>query len=293
MDKGRKKRFTDRRDGRRLRTLSPINALMPYLMKKKNDANNYFKDTVDIYEAEKFLRWKRTHGYPGMGFLHIFIASYIRVTAQYPAINRFVSGQRIFARNKIECIMMVKREMKALSEETSIKVAFEPTDSITEVYRKMNAEIEKVKKEGDATETDDAAIMLMKLPRLIRKFLVFILDILDYFDLVPKSLVSASPFHGSIVITDLGSIGLPALYHHLYNFGNVPLFISFGTKRKTYEPRKDGSFAERRYMDYTLVLDERICDGFYFSQVFRMFNSILRKPQMLDQPPEVILEDVE
>jgi len=289
----RKKRFSDRRDGRRLRTLSSINELMPYLMKKKNDANNSFKDTVEINETEKFLRWKRTHGYPGMGFLHIFIASYIRVAAQYPAINRFVSGQRIYARNNIECLMMIKREMKAVSEETSIKVIFEPTDTISDVYNKMNAEIEKVRNEGDVTETDDAAKMLMKFPRLILKFLVFILEIMDYFDIVPKSLLSASPFHGSIVITDLGSIGLPALYHHLYNFGNVPIFISFGTKRKVYAPGKDGTFSERRYMDYTMVLDERICDGFYFSQIFRMFNSILRKPQMLDEAPETVLEDVE
>ena len=293
MDAKKKKRFTDRRDGRRLRTLSSINALMPYLMKKKNDANNYFRDTVEINETEKFLRWKRTHGYPGMGFLHIVIASYIRVAAQYPAINRFVSGQRIFARNNIECIMMIKREMKAEAEETSIKVVFEPTDTITEVYQKMNAEIERVRNGGADTETDDAAKMLMKFPRLILKFLVFILDIFDYFDILPKSLLSASPFHGSIVITDLGSIGLPALYHHLYNFGNVPLFISFGTKRKAYEPDKDGVFSEHRYMDYTLVLDERICDGFYFSQIFRMFNSIIRKPQLLDEAPETVLEDVE
>lgn len=289
----RKKRFTDRRDGRRLRTLSPINALMPYLMKKKNDANNCFKGTVDIGEAERFLRLKRAGGYPGIGLLHLFIASYIRVAAQYPAINRFVSGQRIYSRNNIECVMTIKREMKATSEETSIKIIFEPADSITDVYNKMKAEIEKVKNESDATDADDAAIMLMKLPRLVRKFLVFVLEILDYFDLVPKSLVSASPFHGSLVITDLGSIGLPALYHHLYNFGNIPLFISFGAKRRAYEPGRDGVFAERRYLDYTLVLDERICDGFYFSQIFRLFNSILRRPQILDVPPEEILEDVE
>ena len=289
----RKKRFTDRRDGRRLRTLSAISALMPYMMKTKNDANNFFKDTVEINEAEKFLRSKRTNGYPGMGFLHIFIAAYIRVTAQYPAFNRFVSGQRIYARNNIECVMALKRDMTAASEETTVKLSFEPTDSINEVYHKLNAEISKVKSEGDVTEADDAAIMLMKLPRLVRKFLVFVLEILDYFDLVPKSLISASPFHGSLVITDLGSIGLPAVYHHLYNFGNIPLFIAFGTKRKALEPGKDGATVERRYLDYTLVLDERICDGFYFSQIYRLFNSILKKPAILDEPPDEVLEDVD
>ena len=292
MGEKRNKKFTDRRDGRRLRTLSPINTLMPFMMKPKNDAVNYFMDTIDISDTDKFLREKRVNGYPGMGFLHLFIASFIRVGSQYPAFNRYVSGQRIYSRNKIECLMMIKREMKAEAEETSIKVAFEPTDTISDVYDKLNAEIEKVKNGGGDTDADEAAKMMLKMPRLILKFAVFALNLLDYFDLVPKSLLGASPFHGSAVFTDLGSIGLPAIYHHLYNFGNIPLFVSFGAKKKAYVTGKDGTVTERKLMDYTITMDERVCDGFYFSQIFRMFNSILRDPRILDVPPETVIEDV-
>ena len=293
MGKPKKKKFSDRRDGRRLRTLPPINALMPFIMKTKNDASNFFQETVDINEAERFLRWKRAHGYPGMGLLHLFIATYLRVASQYPAINRFVSGQRVYARNNIEYVMVVKRELKTVSEETSVKIVFEPTDTINEVYSKLNVEIDKIKDKGDVTEADDAAKSLMKMPRLILKFAIFMLNVLDYFDLMPKSLLSASPFHGSLFITDLGSIGLPAVYHHIYNFGNIPLFISFGSKRKVYVTRKDGTASERKYLDYAVVMDERVCDGFYFSQAFRVFNSVLRKPQQLDHPPEIVVEDVD
>ena len=293
MSSGRKKRFGDRRDGRRLHKISPINAMTAYIMKSRNDATNYFKDSVEVSESEKFLRMKRTNGYPGIGFLHLFIALYIRLASQYPAINRFVSGQRVYARNSIECVMIVKPKLKTATAETSIKVVFEPTDTINEVYRKMSAKIDSVKHDNDATETDDAANMLMKLPRLILKFAIFALSFLDYFDLMPKSLVSASPFHGSVFITDLGSIGLPAIYHHLYNFGNIPLFIAFGVKRKAFETDKDGKVCERKYLDYTISSDERICDGFYFSQMFRVFNSILRNPQMLDHPPDSVSEDVD
>ncbi|MDR0491219.1 MAG: 2-oxo acid dehydrogenase subunit E2 [Oscillospiraceae bacterium] len=293
MGNGRKKRFGDRRDGRRLRTIDPYIAMMPYIMKTKNDANNYFKDSVEISEAERFLRLKRLHGYPGMGLLHLFIAAYIRVIAQYPALNRFVAGQRLYARHDIEFVMSVKKELKAKAEETSIKVVFDRRDTISDVYTKLNAEIYKAKYENTATETDDVAKAFMKMPRLILKFAVFFLGTLDYFGRLPKSLVSVSPFHGSIVITDLGSIGLPAIYHHLYNFGNIPIFIAFGAKRKVYVPRKDGQIDARKVLDYTLVLDERICDGFYFSQIFKTFNSILRKPQVLDSPPESVVEDVD
>lgn len=291
MGEVRKRKRGDRRDGRRLRTLDPYIAMMPYIMKSKNDANNGFKDTVDISEAERFLRRKRMSGYPGIGFLHLFIAAYIRVAAQYPAINRFVAGQRVYARHDIEFVMSIKKEMKADAPETSIKVIFDRRDSIGDVYRKLNAEIDKAKNSA-ATDTDDVAKTFMKLPRLILKFAVFFLGTLDYFGRLPKSLINASPFHGSIIITDLGSIGLPAIYHHLYNFGNIPIFISFGAKRKVLVPKRDGILVERKLLDYTLVLDERICDGFLFSQVFRAFNNILRKPDLLDGPPETVVEDI-
>ena len=291
-ENSRKRKFGDRRDGRRLRTLDSNIKLSPFIMKSKSETSNYFSDSIDITEAESFLRYKRTNGYPGIGLLHLFIAAYIRVASQYPGINRFVSGQRIFARNNIEFVMMIKTELKVDAAETTIKALFDPGDTIDDVYRKLGAEISKVRNAGEATDTDDAADMLTKLPRLLLKFAVWLIAVLDYFGILPESLLKASPFHGSVMITDLGSIGLPAIHHHLYNIGNLPLFIALGVKRKAFETGKDGSVTERRFADYSLTMDERICDGFYFSQVFRLFKSILRDPRVLENPPDTVYPDV-
>ena len=290
---GGKRRFGDRREGRRLRTLDPYNELSPFIMRAKSESSVYFSDSIEITEAERYLREKRSGGYPGMGVLHLFTAAYVRAISQYPGVNRFISGQRIFARKNIEFIMTIKKELKVGSSETSIKVIFDPCDTIDDVYRKQSAEIDKVKNEGEATDTDSAARALMKMPRLILKFAVWVIYVLDYFGILPKALLNASPFHGSIVITDLGSIGAPAVYHHLYNIGNMPLFMSIGTKRKAMEKKPDGSMAERKYIDYMLTLDERICDGFYFAQAMRLFKSILRDPRVLDKPPEIVVDDIE
>jgi hypothetical protein len=289
----RKRRFGDRRDGRRLRTLAPYNAMSPFIMKTKNDANNYLSDSVEITETERYLRHKRLSGFPGMGILHLFIASYIRTISQYPGINRFVVGQRIYARNEIEYVMTIKKEMKTEAVETTVKVTFDPRDTIDDVYRKLNEEIEKVKNEGEDTDTDDLARVLIKLPRLLLKFIIAILEMMDYFGKIPASLIKGSPFHGSVIITDLGSIGMPSVYHHLYNFGNMPMFISIGAKRKAVELQADGSVAQRKYVDYMVTMDERISEGFYFSQALKMFKSILRKPQALDHPPETVVEDID
>ena len=292
-EKRKKRRWGDRYDGRRLRTLPAINALMPYIMKTKNDASNYFSDSVEITEAERFLRHKRVHGYPGMGFLHLFIAAAIRSISQFPGVNRFVVGQRLYAAKEIVYVMVIKKEMKLDAYETTIKVKFDPRDTVFDVYEKLNMAISKVKAEGEDTETDDLAETLMKIPRLLLKFCVFFLNILDYFGKMPKSLIEGSPFHGSVIITDLGSISMPPVHHHLYNFGTMPLFMAIGAKRKALDLRPDGSVTERKYIDYMLTLDERICDGLYFAQSIKLFRSIIRSPQVLDHPPDTVVEDID
>ena len=294
MGDKRKKRFGDRRDGRRLRTLDPYNALTPYIMKTRTDSSNYFSDSIELTEIERYLRQLRAEGYPGIGIMHLFVAVYVRTVSQYPAINRFVSGQRMFTRENVEYVMTVKKEMRTDAPETSVKVAFSCTDTIIDVYKKLNAEIDKVKGEsGEATSTDNVAKAFMKLPRLVLRFAIAVITCMDYFGIMPQSIVDASPFHGSMIISDLGSMGMPVIYHHLYNFGNMPVFISMGAKRKALEVQADGSVAERKYMDYTLVLDERICDGFYFSQAFKLFKQLLRFPRELSDPPKTVIIDID
>jgi hypothetical protein len=189
--------------------------------------------------------------------------------------------------------MTIKKEMRSDAPETSVKVVFDRSDTIYDVYNKLREEIEKVKGGGEDTDTDNLARAFMKLPRLVLKMIVRVLELLDYFGKMPKTVLRISPFHGTLIITDLGSIGLPAIYHHLYNFGNIPVFIALGAKRKTIELRSDGTLSERKYVDYKMVMDERCCDGFLFSQALKMFRSIVRKPHILDEPPEKIVEDID
>ncbi|MCF0121058.1 MAG: hypothetical protein HUJ65_05415 [Oscillospiraceae bacterium] len=288
-----KRKWGDRKEGRWLKSLDPFNSIVPFIMKQKNDSCNYFSDSAEVTEVDRFLRKKRAEGRPGMGMLHLFIAAYIRVISQKPGINRFVSGQRIYARNDIEIIFCIKKEMTSDGSETSIKLKFSPDATIDEVYDKIAAEVDKIRNGGEDTSTDTVAAAFMKLPRLIIKFLMGLVLFLDYFGLLPQMLLDASPFHGSMILTDLGSLGIPPIYHHLYNLGNLPVFIAFGAKRRVNELNADGTVTQKKYIDYTVVSDERICDGFYYAQAFKYMKSYIRHPEQLDRPPEKVICDIE
>lgn len=293
MKKEKKRRLTDRKEGRRIRTMSPYLAVTSFLMPVRSDACNSYEDRVEISRAEKFLLEQRRAGYKNMGMLHLFVAAYVRAMSQRPGLNRFVAGQRVYARDGIIVVMTVKKELKLNAEETSIKVRFEPTDTVFEVYEKYQAAIDAVKQSGSSNGTDKVAAALMKLPSLLLKFVCFLLRLLDYFDLLPMALLNVSPFHGSMVITDLGSIGIGPIYHHIYNFGNLPMIVAMGKKYRVNELADDGSVIKRKYIDYKLVCDERIADGQYYSSGFKFFKDYVTHPEKLVEPPERVVEDID
>ncbi|HHT16781.1 MAG TPA: hypothetical protein GXZ77_03595 [Papillibacter sp.] len=288
----RKRRFGDRYDGRLLRTLEPYSAIGCFIMKKRNDANNAYMDAIEITEIEKFIRQKRAEGMPGLGMLHIFIAAYIRLVSQMPHLNRFVAGQRVYHHHHVDVVMIVKQDMTSTGVESSIKVRFEKTDTLSDVYRKIDEAVKAVKAQKDGN-ADVTAKILTKIPRLVVAFFIGLLKLLDYFGLMPKFLIDTSLFHGSLFLSDLGSLGIRPVLHHLYNFGTIPVFLTFGVKRRAYEMQADGSVAERKYIDFTVMVDDRITDGFYLAQCIKYLRSYMRYPHQLEKPPEKVVEDIE
>lgn len=287
-----KRRFGDRKEGRLLRSLEPFYKFTPYIMTKKNDAVNYFADSIEVSEIDRWLREKRAEGYKGMGMLHLFIAAYVRTISQCPGLNRFVSGQKIYARNNIEIVMAVKRALTMDAPETTIKVVLEPTDTVYDVYRKFGAKIDEIKADDGENNTEQVARVLGAMPGLLLKFAIWLISVFDYFGWLPMKLLDASPFHGSMIITDLGSLGIGPIYHHLYNFGNLPVFLAFGAKRRVVELDKTGLPVERKYIDYKAVMDERTVDGIYYAAAFKYIKYYLRNPSALEAAPAEIREDV-
>lgn len=289
----KKRRFGDRKDGRRVRTMSPMSYVIPYIMRTRNDAQNQIADTIDITEADKFLREMRKKGYKSISVLHVFIAAYIRAIAMRPGINRFCSGQKIYHRNTIEINMAVKKEMSLDAPDTMIKVRFEPTDTITDVYEKFNAVVEKATAEGSNTDFDKTARWLTHLPGILFRATIRFLDFLDYHGWLPQALLDVSPFHGSMIITSMGSLGIPPIYHHLYNFGNLPVFISYGLKYHKNVMNATGAVERRTMIDIKVVTDERICDGFYFASALKLIRKFVASPALLTTPPETVIDDID
>ena len=291
--KKRRRRLCDRSDGRRLRNITPMTMIMPYIMPQRCDAQNTYADSFDATLIDEYCRARVREGMTNFSFLHVMLAAYVRAVSQRPAINRFVSGQKIFARNDISVVMVVKRSMRRDAEDTCVKAHFEPTDTIYDVYHKFNALVEANKNETEHNSFDKLNRLLVLIPGLLCRWTVKLLNFLDYFGLLPKKILELSPFHGSMIITSMGSLGIKPIYHHIYNFGNLPLFISYGAKRCALAMDKDGNIRRKKYIDIKVVTDERICDGYYYASAFKFIKRYIENPVLLEQPPEEVFEDVD
>ena len=272
---------------RRVKTISPMSAVIPFIMVNRTGSQNFISDSVDIEKVEKYIKEKQAQGMQNISMMHVMIAAYIRLVSQRPALNRFIRGQRVWTRKNVEVSLTIKKEMSLDSPDTVVKITLPPSATLEDVYTALNNEIVSYRA-NPGGDFDDTARAFTRLPGLIFKFAVASLRFLDYFGLMPKAIAKVSPFHCSYFITSMGSLGIPPIYHHLYDFGSCPVFFSFGAKRRAYEIDNTGLVRRRQYIDFTFVLDERICDGYYYASALKLLKNILKNPWQLDEVPTVI-----
>jgi len=276
---------------RRVKSLPPMAVMVPFIMVDRIGSQNFISDRIPIGGLEKFIKEKQADGMPNLSMMHVLIAAYVRLAAARPAVNRFIRGQRVWTRDEVEISLTIKREMTLESPDTVVKIVLPRSATLREVYDALNEKITSYR-ENPGGSFDETAGFLSKIPALLLKFVVWFLRTIDYFGLLPRFLTDLSPFHCSFFITSMGSLGIPPIYHHLYDFGTCPVFCSFGAKKRVYEPDEEGKIVKKSYMDLTFVTDERICDGFYFASGLKAFKNILKNPQQLDNPPEKVEQDV-
>lgn len=280
-----------KKEGQKISFVNPMSCLINYIMPNRNGATNNFTCELDITETEEYISGKKAEGLKGFGLLHVTLAAYTRMISQRPGINRYIRGQKVYARNDIQYSLVVKKELKLDAPETCINLITSPNATAMDIYDDINQLIEENRKVSTSNSMDKVCKVLAFIPGVLLKFTVWNLKLWDYFGLLPRFLTILSPFHASMFITSMQSLGIPPIYHHLYDFGNCPVFISIGMPYTKYETQADGSVIRKRYMDMKVVCDERICDGHYYASALKLLRRYIEHPDCLDMPPKEVVVD--
>ena len=276
--------FGYRSDGRKLKTLPPFFKVIPNIMLERNDSQVLFKQDISIKNLDEYIDKKAEDGIK-FSYMHIVYAALVRIIAERPRLNRFAINAAIYARNKIYVSLAIKKNLTDDGEETTTKAEFNGTENIFEVKRKIDAIIEQNKDTSADNDTDIVAKTLSLIPTWLIRGTIKFLRFLDNHGMLPKALIKASPFHTSVFLTNVGSLGIDSIYHHLYNFGTTSMFFSMGKKKKGYI-YEDEEIKEEKCITLAFVGDERICDGYYYANSFKMLFRYLKKPELLETKPD-------
>ncbi len=282
--------FGKRPDGRVVKSVEPLQMIMPYIMKTRTDSMNMYEDTFSCAAMDAYIKEKEAQGIK-LGYMHILIAAVVRLIALRPQLNRFVMRGKIYTRPKIWVSFVVHPTLHDGSIGTTIKLCFEGTETILEIAEIINNAVEKetTKRVGE-NGTDKLARVLTCIPGPLISFVVNTLMWMDRHNLLPKFIIDLSPFHTSFFLTNLKSLGINHVYHHVYEFGTTSLFIAMG-KEKKIPVIQGNEIMKEKHMGFGLVSDERFCDGLYFALSLRQLRKFMRNPACLETPLEKKIED--
>ena len=276
-----------RKDGRRIKTIDPMYKIIGQIMVDRNDAMNMIELTVQQDPIRKYIRRKKDEGYT-FSHLAVVMAAFIRTVAEYPFLNRFVVNRTLYARNELAVGMVVLKPGE--TEGTMNKMYFKPDMTIYQIQEVLDEYINTNRGTGETNSTDKIINTLLSIPGLARVG-VGILKWMDWHGLLPKAIINASPFHCSMTITNLASIGTNYIFHHVYNFGTTSMIMAMGNTRED-AVRRRGVIVFDKVIPIGLVMDERIAEGVQFAMACRKLQSILQDPSVLEQPPVEVKEDI-
>ena len=254
--------------------------LFPHVLKKRYDAQNMITVDIPVEPMKQYINEKRKEGI-SISYLGLVMAAYTRAAAKFPLLNRFVVNEKIYDRNYFSASMVVLRP--GAGTDVFSKVYFDPqNDTVFDIQNKIVDYVTESREADSETGLDKLVNAIVKT-NFLAKFLVNLILWLDKHGMLPRSLIDALPFHTSFLITNLASIRTNHIYHHLYDFGTTSVGIAIGNMRDVPRQTKNGIELVRS-LPLGVVMDERICSGHYFANVFSYVTKMLADPHKMEIP---------
>ena len=281
--------FGRRPDGRRVKKLDPIVQITPYLMPMRCDAQVFLEHKADYEKMSRYIVRKSQEG-EKITFMQILVAAYVRAVSRNPEVNRFIFNKQYFSRNNCSVSYTVlKNPQDTDSNEDTVRILFDLTDTIFDVRDRMNDAVEKCRASEEGGFAIKLASGLLAVPGLAT-LVVGLVRLLDRYGLAPGILMRELPLYSGLYVTNNGSIGLHNPLHHIYNFGNVSLFFGMGSIQKEAVVEA-GNTRMRRYLPIGITADERVCSGAHYAAFYFDILHYMDHPEELETPPEEVRFD--
>lgn len=280
----RKKRLGDRKDGTLMRELDSLHFITGVIYPNRCDNEAYISERVDLTPIKAYIDKKNAEETEfAYTYFHLVLTALVKAITLRPKMNRFIVNGNFYQRNEVSAAFVVKKQFSDKGAEALAFLHAKEDDTLTSIHESIRQQIMACRSEKADSSTENMDI-LNKLPRWVGKTAVRFIMWLDKHGWVPQDMVATDPYYSSVVISNLGSIGLKCGYHHLTNWGTCSLFCIIGQKKMTPFFDENGAMTMRETLDLGLTVDERIADGYYYAKTVRLLKYLLEHPEELEKP---------
>lgn len=278
--------FSKRSDGVKVKGLDAVTKAAPFFMPTRLGAQNLMMLEFRCEAMDEFISRQRKLG-NNYTYTHLMLASLVRLFYLRPKLNYFINHNVTYEHKDITICMAVKKKLTEESEDVDLKFHFTGRENLQQIKEYVDSEIAKNTSDESVYGTTKDADILGKLPNWLFRLAMKIVRWMDRHNILPKSLIEASCFHTSCFMTNLKSIKIDAINHHLYEFGTCSIFVAMGKEKMAPVVEKNKELKLGKVMNVGLSMDERIADGFYFGKTLRVWKDILANPDcLLEEMPD-------
>lgn len=267
-----------RPDGTLVKDLSPVRAIMPYLMKGRNESVVLHEARYDLTKTLPWLAQQQAAGHK-VTLFHLLLHAFARTLHERPGLNRFISGGHIYQRQGVYLSFAAKKAFADDAPIVTVKAEFPASDTFGDVHGRIAGAVNEARKaDGKKTTVDKELQLALMLPSPLLRLVMGFLRWLDGVNLMPAGMIKGDPMYASAFVANLGSIGIGDVYHHLFEYGTCSLFAAVGKVEKMVFVDDNAQAVVRDAVKVCWTFDERIHDGFYCASSLKIAQQIVEDP---------------
>ena len=274
----------DRFDGKYIKDIDSMHFIMPFMYPDRCDNQAFFTFKIDLTNLNKYVEEKNSKN-PDYKYttFQCVVAAVLKTITLRSKLSLFIHNRKMYKRNDVSAAFTVKQEFADDGKEVLCFIHSKPEWTVDDLHEEMKRQLLKLKEKGYADASTGFMDTFNKIPKFISRNALKFICWLEKKGMIPKALVETDPYHASVVLANLCSVGLPGGYHHLTNWGTCSIFVVVGQfgQMPFFE---NGKTIFKQGVELGLTIDERIADGYYFSKSMKMMELFLQNPEYLDKP---------
>lgn len=241
------------------------------------DCQVYGLQTVNIEPALEFISQREG---AKLSLTHVAGKACALMVRDNPEINRLLKFGKFYPRNDVSIFFQVAMDPqgKELSGHTVRNADILNLDEIKEDLDKAVARM----RGGDDFHYKKAKKRIAKAPSFLLRPLISLYGFLMYGLNIWSPLLGApKDAFGSMMITNIGNLGMQTSFAPLVSYSRCPLILAFGA---VYDKvvAVNGKPVVQKSVDCCWTLDHRVIDGVVGAKMAKGFQNLIENPELLE-----------